>query len=361
VPFCDHIRQNLRIPYGRTLIASILEQLGLRRPRRRPGRSPDEEATREAFETFFPGAQWEGDGTPIEVRLFGQSFHFNLEQMIDAHSGAVVGVSVRDHEDAEAVVEAFDDGVATTGIAPIVIELDGRPSNHAAEVEEAIGETEILPSTPGRPQTNGHVEGAHGLFQQAAPPLEIEGATPKEIARQILELAFVIWARTLNHKPRVDRGGRSRASIYQEDQPTEEDVRQARERLRERCRRQERARETLRRRGDPVVGEMLDRAFERLGLDDPKGHVRSAIARYPLDHILSGIAIYEGKLEAGTLPPDVDARYLLAIVRNVTDKDEGLRITDELLRLRLEAKDLMVGHLTSAIAAAVCIDRGSVI
>jgi transposase InsO family protein len=348
VPFCDHVRQNLRIPYGRTLIGSILEQLGLRTPRRRPGRSPDEEARREAFETFFPGAQWQGDGSPIEVRFLGQCFRFNLELMIDTHSGAEVGFSVRDHEDAEAVIEAFDDGVETTGAAPIVVELDGRPSNHAAEVEEALGETEILPSTPGRPQSNGHAEGSHGLFQQAAPALEIEGATPKEIARQILELAVMIWARTLNHKPRADRGGRSRTSIYQEDQPTEEQIHQARERLRERCRRQERARQTQRRRGDPVVRQMLDRAFERLGLDDPKGHVRSAIARYPLDHVLAGIAIYEGKQKAGTLPPEVDARYLLAIVRNVTNKDEGLRITDELLRLRLEARDLMLGHLTSA-------------
>jgi len=56
VPFCNHVRENLRIPWGRTAITSILELHGVRAPRRRPGRSPDEEALRESFETYFPGA-----------------------------------------------------------------------------------------------------------------------------------------------------------------------------------------------------------------------------------------------------------------------------------------------------------------
>jgi hypothetical protein len=93
---------------------------------------------------------------------------------------------------------------------------------------------------------------------------------------------------------------------------------------------------------------ILDRAFERLGLDDPKGNVRSAIARYPLDHVLNGIAIYEGKAKADTLPPDVDARYLFGIIKNVSNKDEGQLITDALKRLRLEARDFMLEHLTEA-------------
>jgi hypothetical protein len=64
---------------------------------------------------------------------------------------------------------------------------------------------------------------------------------------------------------------------------------------------------------------------------------------------LAGLAIYEAKQQAGTLPRDVDARYLLGIVRNVSHKDEGQLITEALLRLHLEARDLMLSHLAQAL------------
>ena len=348
VPFCEHLREHLHIPDGRTLIATILEQLGARIPKRRPGRSPDEKAMREAFETFFPGAQWEGDGSSIVVHIFGRRFVFNLELMVDAHSDAFVGCSVRDHEDAEAVIAAFEHGVETTATAPIVVELDGRPSNHAAEVEDALGDTTVLPSTPGRPQSNPHVEGAFGLFQQVVPELVLDARSPKEAARQLLAIVVMTWARTLNHRPRADREGRSRVQLYREQEPTTEQIEHARRALRERCRRQELAMATRRARQNPVVREVLDRAFDRLSLDDPKGNVRAAIARYPLDHVLAGLAIYQAKSKASTLPHDVDSRYLLGIIRNVSNKDEGQLITEALIRLRLEARDIMLEHLAKA-------------
>jgi len=78
VPFCEHVREHLRVPYGRTAIAAILEAYGVRLRKKREGRSPDEIALREAFQTFFPGAQWVGDGTPLVVHVFGQAHTFNL-------------------------------------------------------------------------------------------------------------------------------------------------------------------------------------------------------------------------------------------------------------------------------------------
>ena len=65
--FCNHVQQQLRIPYGRTMISRILEAYGVRIPKRRVGRSPDELALKGQLERFFPGAQWTGDGSPITV------------------------------------------------------------------------------------------------------------------------------------------------------------------------------------------------------------------------------------------------------------------------------------------------------
>jgi hypothetical protein len=54
--FCEHLQQHCAIPFGYTLTAGILEAFGIRLPKRRAGRSPDELALRNAFETFFPHA-----------------------------------------------------------------------------------------------------------------------------------------------------------------------------------------------------------------------------------------------------------------------------------------------------------------
>lgn len=340
--FCDHVSFDLRIPYGRTLISSILERHGARAPRRRSGRSPDEKALRGAFKTFFPGAQWVGDGTPIDVQIGDQSFGFNLELMVDAHSDAAVGVSTRDEEDSKAVVEAFDDGVQTTGAPPLGVLLDHRACNQTPEVDKGLGSAIRIDATKGRAQNKAHVEGTFGLFSQVVPLIAITATCAREMARQILMLVVQTWGRTLNNRPRKDRKGRSRVEIYATETPTPEQIEQARAALEDRCRHQELARKTLEARQDPAKRSLLDEAFARLALADPEGNIRAATARYPLDHIVAGVATFEGKRDAGTLPDGADARYLLGIVRNISHKDEGLRITDALLRARLEARDRLL-------------------
>jgi hypothetical protein len=343
--FCDHVQKNLRVPFGRTLIASILEQHGLRTPRRRSGRSPDEKALRGAFETFFPGAQWQGDGSPVVVQVGQQRFRFNIELMVDARSDAVVGASVRDEEDAQAVTEAFDDGVQTTGAPPLATLLDNRPSNHTDQVEQGLAPSMTMYATKARPQNKAHVEGAFGLFFQVVPLLSITATVPRELAHQLLKLVVQTWGRTLNHKPTKNRDGRSRADNYANETPTPEQIEQARAALQQRIKQQDKARQTLQARQDPAVRDILDQAFARLGLLDPKGNIRAAIARYPLDHVVNGIATFEGRLKAGSLPEGVDARFLLGIVRNISQQDEGLHISEALLRLRLDAQDRMLAAL----------------
>jgi len=339
--FVDHVGSHLHIPYRHTLVAAILAAHGARRPKRRPGRSPDEKATRDAFHTFFAGAQWEADGTPLAIRINDTCYCFNLELDLDAHTAALVGASVCDQEDSTAVIAAFHDGVTTTGAAPLAQLLDNRPSNHCPDVLDALGDTLCIPTTPGRPQSDAHVEGAFGLFKSTAPDLVVTATTGRELAAAIITLVVATWARAVNHRPRQDRGGRSRVDLYQ-DRPSPAEVDAARMALEERLRLQELARRTLAARTNPTIRAMLDQAFARLALDDPDGNVRDAIARYPLDAVLAGIAVFEGKRAAHTLPDTAGARYLLGIVRNIAERDEGLAITQALMRARLEAHDLIL-------------------
>lgn len=343
--FCGHVQTHWRVPFGRTLLASILEAHGVRIPKRRSGRKPDADALRGQFQTFFPGAQWVGDGTELGVTINGEDFTVNLELLVDAHTAAFTGASVRPTEDAAAVVEAFADGVATTGAAPLALLLDNKPSNHADVVRDALGDTLDIHATPFRAENKAHCEGAFGLFAQTAPSLDIAASTPHELALEVGRLVATTWARAVNHRPRADRGGRSRVQLYGDDPPTDEQVAQAKAALEERVRRQELARQTRAARQDPVVRQLLADTFARLELDDPDGNLRTAIAGYPLDAIVEGIAIFDGKRRSGSLPDGVDARYLLGIVRNVAQEAEGMAIADELWRARQDARDRVLLHL----------------
>lgn len=369
VGFCDHVRDDLRIGHGRDVIRRILESEGLRRTARRPGRSPDERALRDAFKTYFPGAQWVGDGMQVPVVFDGRRFVFNVELDVDAHTAAFVGAAVSDTEDSAAVVDAFESGVVTTGAPPLALLLDNKPSNHTTDVDAALGETLRVRATPERPQNKAHVEGAFGLFSQALPPLVFDTTgTPRDCARAALALFVEVWAKTTNHRPRRAKGGRSRVELYAEHEPSDQEIENARRELRELVARQERARRTLAARRRPEVLALLDAEFHRLALLDPERHLRVAIARYPLDAILAGLAVFRAKRDARTLPDGADARYLLGIVKNVAEKTEGELFAEHLWDLRSQMRDLRIAALQAerdelckrhdvAQTIATCVDR----
>lgn len=344
--FCEHVRRDLHIQFGRDLIARILRSEGLRRSTARGTATSDAIATRGSFRTYFPGAQWVGDGMQVPVFFGGERFVFNVELNVDAHTAAFVGVSVRDAEDSTAVVEAFDGGVATTGAPPIALLLDNRPSNHTPDIDEALGGTIRIRATPERPQNKAHVEGAFGLFSQALPPLVLDTTgTARDQARRFLGLIVDVWAKTTNHRPRSGRNGSSRIELYGDATPSDEQIAAARRDLRDLAERQQLARRTLEARRRPEVLAYLDDAFARLTLVDPERHLRIAIAGYPKTAIASGVAIFEGKRRAGTLPDGVDARYLLGIVKNITAKTEGELIAKMLWDERMKARDFFLAPL----------------
>jgi hypothetical protein len=349
--FCEHARTNLRVPHGRTWIASMLAGTGVRRPALRDGRTSDEEAIRDAFEKFFPGAQWVGDGLQLKLRINDESFAFNLELMVDPVSGARTGASIRDEEDGQAVIEAFKDGVETTGSPPLATLLDNRPSNHTDEVVAALGDAIRVRASPGRGQNKGHAEGSFGLFVQTVPELVLQASSSRELARQILALVVITWGRATNHLPRADRKNKSRVELYTESKPTADQIQAAKAALRERQQRQELIEQRRRARLDPVTRAMLDHAFDDLGLIDPDRHFRDAIAAHPLSAVLAGIAIFRGKRSARRLPDGVDARYLLGIVKNVAQDDEFMAISEALLQARLQARDLALAPLRAELAS----------
>jgi hypothetical protein len=343
--FCDHVQTHLRIPFGRTILADILELHGARVPARREGRRPDEIGLRDQFETFFPGAQWVGDGTLLNAVIDGHTYTVNVELLVDAHTGAFVGTEISPVEDSAAVLAAFRDGAATTGAHPLAVLLDNKPCNHTTEVDLGLVGSVRIRATLYRAQNKAVCEGAFGLFKSTAPDIHLSTDDPAKLAQQVAALVVATWARAVNHRPRRDRSGRSRLGLYGADPPSPEDIESARAALHERRRRQELARQTRAARQDPAVRALVADAFARLGLVDPEGHLATAIAGYALDHVVAGVATFTGMKTAGTLPDGADARYLLGIVRNVAREDETWHVADELWRLRLAEHDRALGRL----------------
>ncbi|MBX7112634.1 MAG: hypothetical protein K1X87_12420 [Dehalococcoidia bacterium] len=343
--FAGAVRRELEIPWGDTRIGKVLATYGNRRSVPRPGRRPDEKAQRDAFRTFFPGAQWTEDGTELVVTLNGERFAVNLELVVDTSTSALVGAHLSDQETGPAVAAAFEDGVTTTGARPIALGTDNATENDAPEVAVALGETLHLHATLGRPQNDAHVEGAFGLFQQVAPPLVVNAKTPRELASAILRLVVTVWARTLNHRPRKARAGKSRVDLYREAEPTPEQRAAARAFLTAVQRAHDQAERTRRRRADPVARAALDGFFDERRWADPNAHLRDAIAGYGLDIVLAALATWRAKDEHGHLPEGASPRYLLGITRQLQCRRELTAMADDLWRRRVDAGDLIAARL----------------
>jgi len=156
-----------------------------------------------------------------------------------------------------------------------------------------------------------------------------------------LALLLTVWCRATNHRPRNDRRGRSRVPLYADDQPADEQIVAAKAAVEERRRLQELALRTRKGRLDLIVRALLDDVFDRLGFDNPTGNVKDAVARHPYNAVIAGIATFEGRRWAGTLPPDVGPRYLLCVGGAEAGLQNRHRRADE---ARRDAPDAPRGH-----------------
>lgn len=345
--FCQMLRTEHRLPHGDTWIGNCLQAAGLRhRKRSQPVEAPWSHNT---FRTLFPGAQWLGDGTTVAVRWNGQVFAFNVEAMLDPAANALVGFAVTPSEDEEAVRRAFEMGVETTGGQPLALSLDNRPSNHSPGTVVALAGSVLLRSTPGRGQAKAAQEGAFGLFQQAMPPLIIQGRTSREFARNTLELILTAWCLGRNGKPRKRLEGLTPAQVYAERRPTPEAIQEAMAWIQELARRRARMDLTLEARRDPVRLALLTRGLLELGIKDPDMKLARALAIYDREAIVRGLATFSAKQVLGTVPTDAEpGRYLGGIIRNLHIRKELERTAEFLMLQRLRMKDLTLAPLESA-------------
>jgi hypothetical protein len=350
--FCEYTRTELRLPFGRGFITTVLSAAGLHTPklRNRPHQAP---WSRGSMQLGFPGMQWFGDGKQLGVVFRNQTFQFNIEAFVDGASSATVGALVTNAEDAAAVVGTFYDGLFTVeGQVPMAVTLDNRPSNFAPQVEQTLSCTELLRATSGRGQAKAPVEGAFGLFEQAMPgSLLIKGDDDRVIAGSVANLVVRAFYLGRNGRPSHKLGGLSAAQAYLGAKPTEEQIEEAKQWILELRRREQIARTSRERRTDPIRRELLEKELQRLGIDDPKGRISLSLAGYSMNAILTGLAIFDAKRANGSLPKDCQLdRYLGGIIRNCEDSQLLESMGRKLLGLRLSVADAQMEPLRAEAA-----------
>ncbi len=343
--FCDMVRTEHRLPYGETFIGNFLQATGLRS--RRPRRAAEAPWSVGSFRKLFPGAQWLGDGTSLAIWWNGRPHIFNLQALLDVHTNATVGAVVADAEDEEALRKAYLLAKETAGAPPQAVSLDNKPCNHSPGAAQVFEDTTLLRTTPGRGQAKAPLEGAFGLFQQAIPPLDIQGNSAHEMARSTLELIVTAWFRGRNGRPRKDLNKQSPAEAYLSFRATPEQIEDARAYFRDLARRQEKFRLTREARLDPVRVQLLADELAELGIPDPDRRLTKSLAWYSRDAIAHGLAVIRAKQEQGTLKMDIEdaGPYLGGIIRNNHFRRELESLSVHLLEQRIRLNDLSLASL----------------
>ncbi len=342
--FCTSLRLQHRFPFGPTFVGSVLHEFGLRpRTPRRQGEAPWSSGT---YRALFPGFQWIGDGTTLAIWINDQLHVFNAEGIVDPASGALVAFDVSATESEQAVIDAYGNAVVTAGEPPLALTLDNKPSNLTETVQKAIAPTELLASTPARPESKAPIEGNFGLFRQTAPPLAVEGDTRRQLAGSILQLVLTTYAWARNGKPRKRLGDRSPRDVYRDDRPTPEQIQEGKEYILELRRRQERIRRTREARLDPAILALLAAGLPELDIADTDGRIASSLAGYSRDAIVYGLAAFAAKRDLDAVPADAEPhRYLGGIIRNRHIHLELEYTSRHLLEQRLRLADLALEPL----------------
>ncbi len=352
--FVTHLRDDLRLHYGRERVTQLLHLAAARKLSRKPPPPPPVRGS-----TFRPppGVQWTSDGKEVELVVGDETFVVTWQPMVDVGSAATVGETVRPAEDSAGVITAFREGVATTGAPPRVLLLDNKACNKSEALRAALpDETILMHATLGRAQNKAVVEGNFGLFAQDLGRVVavVDTTTPEAIALSVACAVTRAYATGRNHRPRR-KDGKSRYDLFTGGDRSPEKVAAAVEilrRMKERIDTRD-AREAARR--DPRVQAQLEHACARFGFTDD-GDLLAGLRAFPLETVTSAVAIYAAKQAVGSLPEGTGLRYFGGIVRSVQHERELRAFEEELVKILESSGQILADYLRRQAASFAALD-----
>ncbi len=281
-----------------------------------------------------PGEVLVTDGKAVAVvcTASGAVTAYNWQAMVDQVTACHTASVVTDTECAQGVREAFEDSCRFVGRCPRVLVHDNKPIHNDEALKAAIEPTtELLPTTPARPENKAVIEGEFGKFEQAVGSLHLDDSSLENLKRSAVSEAIRAYTAGINHAGRAELDGKSRLQVLREACPDPEKDRAFLEQLRS-AHVQPRRRETLP--SQPVARQLLDQGFARFGLEarDPEGQLRTWLsARYTPEAIRQGLALFGTEWAKERLRNPMAHRYLVKLIQSAQEELD-LRAQETLLR-----------------------------
>ena len=164
---------------------------------------------------------WHSDGKRLVVIFNGEIYQSLWQGLVDGKTTAIVGGVIRDEENTENLVEALKDAKAKTGITPLGIVLDNRLSENLPAVRSYFEEhgIEIVKIFPGNSKSNGIIEENFNVFDRWVGAIKIDGTTPDQIVRSIMQAMVEVFTQMRGHKPRKGLSFKTAQEVIHETPP----------------------------------------------------------------------------------------------------------------------------------------------
>lgn len=270
---------------------------------------------------FKPNQLWCSDGKSLTVVLNGEIFRSLWQCLVDGKTTAVVGGVIRDEENTENLMAAIQGSKEKTGITPLGILIDNRLSEDLPAARSYFEERgiEIVKIFPGNSKSNGIIEENFNVFNRWVGAIEINGTTPDQIARSIMQALVEVFTQMRNHKPRKAFSFKTAQEVMDESIPaTPEEEALVREKLKALADRLKNEQAT------PLVTEQkkaaMKQAIEKTSPPQPEVFEKKLQdARFTPDLILQSVAILE-KLRREKPEKSLGHAYFGGILRNLANQ-----------------------------------------
>jgi hypothetical protein len=274
----------------------------------------------------------DGKGVSVHLTESGETRDYNWQGMVDQTTACHTAVVVTETENAQGVVQAYEQSVDFLGRKPEAMVHDNKPIHEDRILRETIEpETTMIPATPRRPENKAVIEGEFGKFEQAVGRIDLDDSSPENLAKSAVEEIIRAYTAGINHAGRYEFEGLSRLQVLRRACPDPEKDRAFLENLK--------GRRDFYKKPDQlptmrVARQILDKGFADFDLDpfDPKGTLRTWLSsRYTPEAIRQGLAIFATQRAKGRLHSDTAHRYLVKVIQNCQDEID-LRKQEDYLR-----------------------------
>lgn len=293
----------------------------------------------------------DGKGISLHLTESGEMRDYNWQGMVDQATACHTAVVVTETENAQGVVQAYEQSVDFLGRKPEALVHDNKPIHEDRVLRQTIEpDTTMIPATPRRPENKAVIEGEFGKFEQAVGRIDLDDSSLESLIKSAVEEVLRAYTAGINHAGRYEFEGLSRLQVLRRACPDPEKDSAFLENLK--------GRRDLYKKPDQlptmrVARQILDKGFADFDLDplDPKGVLRTWLSsRYTPESIRQGLAIFATQRAKGRLHSDTAHRYLVKVIQNCQDEIDLRQQEDHLREYAEVEKRGMLRELESEYA-----------